>query len=367
MVLVGLAAALVCRRTDFTPATSAAETSDQSRYPDGRPAAKLRLAATDQGIVLCHGDGPQRCDSYGARDACVYQADGLYYMVYDGAGPNGWLAAGATSKDLVHWKKTGPALELGKPGEDDSASASNATIYRDGAAWHMFYMGTPHATPPPELVPAFPYLTMKARAASPAGPWTKQPDVIPFRTKPGTYYTVEALPGRIIKHRGQYRMFFSAATNHPIRRCLSIARTKDLDGPWAVDPEPIVPPTEQVETSSLYFEPANQTWFLFTDHIGVAPDGFEYTDAIWVYWSKDLDHWNVDHKAVVLDTAGCTWSKNIVGLPSVIKVGNRLAVFYDGSSEAKMPHGVKSHMNRDIALAWLPLPLAPPGQDGRQR
>jgi predicted GH43/DUF377 family glycosyl hydrolase len=362
MVLAGLAVALVCTRTDFTPAANAAETPGQSRYPDGRPAATLRLAATDQGIVLRHGDGPQRCDINGARDVWVYQSGDTYYMHYDAAGPQGWLAALAVSKDLAHWTKKGPVLALGRPGENDSASASYATTYYDGRIWQMFYLGTPHASPPPELVPAFPYLTIKAKGASPAGPWVKQPDVVPFEAKPGTYYAVTASPGQIIGSAGRYRMFFSAAVDHPIRRTLSIARTENLDGPWTIDPAPILPPTEQIENTSLYLEPAGRTWFLFTDHIGVQPDGFEYTDAIWVYWSKDLDHWNTNHKAVVLDGAGCSWSKTIIGLPSVMKVGNRLAVFYDGSSEVKMPHGVKSHMNRDIGLAWLPLPLAPPAQ-----
>ena len=94
-------------------------------------------------------------------------------------------------------------------------------------------------------------------------------------------------------------MFFSAAVDHPTRRTLSIARTKNLDGPWTLDAEPILPAAEQVENSSLYFEPANQTWFLFTNHVGI--DGFEYTDAVWVYWSKDLNRWDPAHKAVVLD------------------------------------------------------------------
>lgn len=71
-----------------------------------------------------------------------------------------------------------------------------------------------------------------------------------------------------------------------------------------------MPLAEQIENSSLYFEPANQTWFLFTNHIG---------------------------------------------LPSVLKVGNRLAIIYDG------PGGTsKSHMKRDVGLAWLELPLVPP-------
>ena len=118
-------------------------------YRDGRPAAKFRLDAQDHGVVLRHGDGPGRCDILGARDVWVFEADGTYYMHYDAAGPKGWLAALATSKDLVHWQKKGPVLELGKAGENDSASASYGTTFYDGRTWHMFYLGTPHTTPGP--------------------------------------------------------------------------------------------------------------------------------------------------------------------------------------------------------------------------
>ena len=47
-----------------------------------------------------------------------------------------------------------------------------------------------------------------------------------------------------------------------------------------------------------------KTWFLFTNHIGL--DGGEYTDAVWVYWSKDLNKWDAKNKAVVLDGKNCT-------------------------------------------------------------
>ena len=107
-----------------------------------------------------------------------------------------------------------------------------------------------------------------------------------------------ASPGQIVKQGDGYRMFFSAATDHPIRRTIGIARTKNLDGPWTLDAQPILPATEQVENTSLYYEPANQTWFLFTNHVGL--DGFEFTDAVWVYWSKTLDRWDPADKAVVL-------------------------------------------------------------------
>lgn len=320
-----------------------------AEYPDHRPAAKYRLDAKDQGVVFRHGTGPGQCDYLGARDVWVFQSGDAYYMHYDGAGPKGWLCCLATSTDLVNWTTKGPILDFGAKGQEDSASASYGVTYFDGKVWHMFYLGTPHASPPPDRVPSFPYLTMKAISDSPAGPWIKQPEVVPFRTKRGTYYKDTASPGHVVFHNGEYLQFFSAS----MKRTIGIARTKNLDGPWTIDPAPIVPPEEQIENSSLYFEPANQTWFLFTNHIGL--EGHEYTDAVWVYWTKDLNRWNADHKAVVLDGKNCTWSRKCIGLPSVVKVGHRLAILYDA------PGGdSKSHMRRDVGLAWLNLPLAPP-------
>ena len=221
----------------------------------------------------------------------------------------------------------------------------------------MFYLGTPNVTPPPNLVPMFPYLTMKAKASAPGGPWIKQKGVVPFRTKPGTYYSLTASPGQVVRNGDEFLQFFSATTRKPgnpcVQRTLGIARTKDLDGPWTVDAAPMVPIEEQIENSSIYYEKSSKTWFLFTNHIGI--DGGEYTDAVWVYWSRDLNKWDPRNKAVVLDGRNCTWSRKCIGLPSVVPVGKRLAVFYDAPGGDSM-----SHMRRHVGLAWLDLPLSPP-------
>jgi predicted GH43/DUF377 family glycosyl hydrolase len=332
----------------------------QTVYEDGRPAAALRVPAEDYGVVLKHGGGPGDCDRYGARDVWVWRSGRTYYMHYDAAGPKAWLAALATSSDLIHWQKKGTVLELGAPGADDSKSASYGVTFLDGKTWHMFYLGTPHTTAAPDRIPSFPYLTMKAYAKSPAGPWTKQPGVIPWRPTPGGYNSVTASPGFIIRYRGEYLQFYSAATQDPktrkVRRTIALARTKDLNGPWTLSAEPLLPLEEQIENTSLYFEAANKTWFLFTNHVGIR-EGREYTDAVWVYWSKDPEKWDAGNKAVVLDSSICKWTKNVIGLPSVVKAGNRLAVFYDGLAEDSL-----SHMRRDIGLAWVKLPLEAPGR-----
>jgi len=327
------------------------------QYADGRPQAAKRMTARDIGVVLRHGDGPDSCDCYGAREAIAFDDSGTYFMHYDGAGPAGWLACLATSADLVHWTRRGPALALGDSGSPDARSASSPWVIREGDTWHMFYLGTPHTSPPPERIPSFPYLTLKARSHSPFGPWQKQYDVVPFTPTEGTYYSATASPGFIIKSADTYLQFFSASIldeHSDTKRTLGIARTKDLNGRWTPDPSPIVPLAEQVENSSLYFEAACSTWFLFTNHIGIDSRGAEYADAIWVYWSKDLNRWNTRDRAIVLDGQSCTWAHGAIGMPSVAAVGGKLALLYDACEGEST-----SHMGRDIGLAWLDLPLAP--------
>jgi hypothetical protein len=221
----------------------------------------------------------------------------------------------------------------------------------------MFYLGTPNASPPPDRVPSFPYLTMKARAKSIAGPWVKQYDVKPLSLKPNTFYSLTASPGFIIKHKGEYLQFFSGSKNEgtTVKRTVGIARTKDLDGSWQIIDTSALPPDEQIENSSLYYDKQLKTWYLFTNHIGITNNKTEYTDAIWVYWTKDIFHWQKQNKAIVLDKQNCSWSKGAIGMPTVIPVGNKLAMLYDAATGESI-----SHMKRDIGLAWIQLPIKTP-------
>jgi len=354
-VLLGVSAVLGAGCVGNQGTRVAPDVGPIKAYRDGRPAARYRLDAIDDGRVLRHGEGPGQCDRLGAREAIVFEWQGVYYLHYDGAGPRGWLACLATSADLKNWARYGPVLDFGPQGNMDSASASSPWVYHDGRWWHMFYLGTPNTSPAPDLVPSFPYLTMKARSKSPSGPWEKQYGVVPFLTRPDTYYSATASPGHVLKSGSEYLMFFSGSVlSRGIKRTLGIARTKDLDGAWTLDAEPIVPLEEQVENSSLYYEKANKTWWLFTNHIGIDDRG-EYTDAVWAYWTPDLAKWDRTKKAVVLDGRNCTWSKDCIGMPSVVQIGRRLAIFYDAPGGTSV-----SHMKRDIGLAWLDLPLLPP-------
>ena len=76
-----------------------------------------------------------------------------------------------------------------------------------------------------------------------------------------------------------------------------------------------------------------------------------------MYWTRDLNQWNTEDKAIVIDCQNTEQVKGAIGMPSVIKVGGRLAMLYDGATGEN--HG---HMGRGINLAWLSLPLTPPAE-----
>jgi predicted GH43/DUF377 family glycosyl hydrolase len=323
-------------------------------YIDGRPSTTQRMPFTDQGIVMRYGDGPDSSDTYGAREAVINKEGDTYFLFYDGAGKDGWIASLAESKNLKDWTKKGNILTLGGQGRNDSKSASSPWVIKENNTWHMFYVGTPNTTPPPYRIPAFPYLTMKAKSGSLAGPWEKQYDVTPLPPKDHSYYTVTSSPGFVVKYKKEYLQFFSGATQEGkiIKRTLGIARTQDLDKSWVIDKKPLFPRDEQIENSSLFFDNKANVWYLFTNHIGINEKREEYTDAIWVYWTKDLNKWNAADKAIALDEKNCSWSKGAIGMPTVIRVGDKLALLYDASEGSST-----SHMRRSIGLAWAELPL----------
>ena len=324
-------------------------------YSDGRPQAANRLPIQDYGIVIRHGAAPGGIDAQGARDVNVSESGGTYYMHYDGAPGNAsWNTVLATSTDLINWSIKGNIMPLGAPGAQDSDCVCYGVTVFDGSQYQLYYTASNiDWGDAPNIVPGPPYTTMKAHAASLAGPWTKDgPALMPAS---GTYYSDTSSPGQIIQYQGQYLQYFSAAQNGAagFQRTISIARSASMSGPWTIDSAPILPPTEQIENASIYYQQSTQTYFLFANHVGT-----DVTDAVWVYWSQDPQHWNPANKAVVVDAQSSNWAHWTIGIPSLIVVGDKLAVFYSGNAQAVS--GFPANLNQDIGLAWVTLPIKTP-------
>lgn len=311
---------------------------------------ELRLDAKDAGVILRHGDGPNQCDINGAREPTLIFEDGKYYLFYDGGGPKGWLACLATSTDMKTWTKHGPVLDFGAPGEPDAGGALSPWFIKEGDTWHMYYVTAMTTGGPPGFVAGAPYNSGHARSKSLMGPWVKTKGYVPIKPKPegAGYPQFMAYPGHIVKKEdGEYLMFFGSPG------AIGIARSRDLLGEWVPDPAPFVDKHFDLENSSVYYEPENKTWFLFANHIRAIDPMF--TDAIWVFWTKDLEKWESENRAIALDGVNCTWSKRCIGMATVTRIGNRLAMVYDAAGGDST-----SHLGRDIGLAWYDLPLQPP-------
>ncbi len=328
------------------------------RFFDGRPAARWGLQVEEVGEVLSRGLGPDGSDREGLREPVVARIGDQYLLHYDGAGARGWLACAAISTDLVNWTRQGPILDFGPPGSRDAAAACSPWIIEHQGVWHMFYLGARTATPPPERVPESPYPALKARSTSPWGPWVKQPDVHVIALN-STLPSPDSSPGAVVRDASGWRQYFSMGRSVPgaaaPQRTLILGRTADLDASWSFEGGPLLPWEEQVENSSLYFDETSGYWFLFTNHIGIEGDGFEYADAVWVYWSRDPARFDPLKKAVVMDGTTNRWAHGAIGMPAVVKVGERLALLYDA-----VPGGGRGHLPRSIGLAWIRLPLRPP-------
>ena len=69
LTIIGFRAALGCVVVCAVATAGSLRAAAAPQYADGRPEAKLRMEAKDQGVVLKHG--PDECDARGARDIWV--------------------------------------------------------------------------------------------------------------------------------------------------------------------------------------------------------------------------------------------------------------------------------------------------------
>ena len=344
---------------------------------------------TDKGIVLqpdAPGEAWHPLDGGGIREAILTPADGGWYLNYDGAAPGArpdsyWNACQAFSTDLTHWEKLGANLLSGAlvhpDGSEDiykdfRSASSPWSIFADGK-WYHYYVGADHTSP--DGTPAFLYSTLLATSETMRGAWHKDCDE-PGHEKhvcfpagmPGSWDDCTVSPGVVLENprwradparEKRWMMLYSGCCSGYTRRGLGIARTDDLAAAddfnkqtgdfWQKDPLPVLPPEDDIENTSVFYEASSGLYWLFTNHIY----DNAYTNSVWVYWSRDPNCWDAENKAVAVDASVSSWAKGAIGMPSVVqKDADTLTLLYDA-----VPGSGTGHLGRSIGAVEIALPL----------
>ena len=369
---------------------------------------KRVVGVKDRGIVLApdkEGEAMYRWDGGGMKDVVVSREifgakKGLYYLSYDGIMPGKkpdcyWTPCSAVSEDLVHWKKVGPKVPCSAILHPDG----NAEDYKDfcgicspwpvaeNGHWYSFYCGAEDCSD--EGIPSPGYYTLFAEAETLDGPWIKHVDKpgcarhVCFPVgKPGEWDDATASAGVVIRnpkwkenHGAKTFIIFYSGSRAVKReivkgrvistevdsRSLGIAKTDDLtvsddhakkqgEGNfWEKVPGPLFPPEHDIENTDIFYEESTGLYWLFTNHIH---DNL-YTNSVWVYWTKDIDHWDPENRAVAFDAEMSSWAKGAIGMAAVIKKDEKtLCMFFDAIDG----DGI-DHLDRKVGMCEIPLPI----------
>ncbi|MBW7460235.1 hypothetical protein K0U00_39850, partial [Paenibacillus sepulcri] len=233
------------------------------------------------------------------------------------------------------------------------------TFFFEGK-WHLYYVSVENTSGAPFYIPALPYRTGLATADHPDGPWTKVSTSLLALGEKGSWNEGCICAPYVLQLDGRYFAFYSASTTGPdYYRTIGLAVSDSPGGPWELSPEPLLPPGEQLENASLYYEPACSLWFMFVNHVGRDEAGNEFTEAVWVYWSRSVTEWDPEDKAIVLDASNIPWVKQAVGLPACLVVGSKLWIGFDACKESVNSANI-GNAHRDIGMCSFDLPLRAP-------
>lgn len=302
-----------------------------------------------------------------------------------------WRTCAAKSKDLKHWERLGPKLRCAidddprgaDKGYKDFWSASSAWLYfdKDEKYWYAFYLGADGASPSGADIgtPSVYYSSCLAKARTKGlkgieGEWEQynrrpgeEKSVLFYKGRNGGYTQGITVPGPVVvnpRWQGKkdtvnlkYMMFATCGANIAIVRTDDLSAVQDWDGEpnpkgWRIDKPVLGPLTDEPcgfagvpeswetkpndrqnktapENANYYYDPVSGYHFLFTNQFN---QDYTVTDCNVVYWTKDIEHWDDRHSAVVVD-GRCTkdgWATGSIGFPSVVRVDDEtLLLVYD--------------------------------------
>jgi hypothetical protein len=203
----------------------------------------------------------------------------------------------------LHWDYLGPALERGAEGEYDASVTGDPCIVLDEerSCYHMFYFAQNHDQRRQEIN-GNAHAVSRALDQVGASDWLKlgllrysNPETLPAGQASKPWILMDPHhPNRAIRIDGTYRLFtVSFDRGH---KSIWMAVAFSLDGPWTVQPEPVLRPGKQSDFDGYHVDTVTAYWFGDMDLILLFYKGYPATPQA----DQPLSPWGSSLAAAVM-------------------------------------------------------------------
>jgi Concanavalin A-like lectin/glucanases superfamily/Glycosyl hydrolases family 43/PKD domain len=276
----------------------------------------------------------------GHTEPDVIKVGDTFYMYYRNDATKGASISVMSSTDGLNWVERGTVLTNSSSGWD-SAEVIAPSVYFDGSTYYLYYEADNANTPGKRAIGV-------ATASSPTGPFTKHsgnPILQPTEAWEGHSSSVYGIVGTPVITKGPngiFYLFYHGFKSGADR--VGVAYSNNPLGPWNKEPNnPILDlgpsgswDDAKVAPSSVYFDGATKVMVFY--------EGFNGNQEPIINWRIGIADGSIDSAdgriksltrrgapAINLGAEG-SWDDTTVQLPSVIRIGDELWVYYSGNS-----------------------------------
>jgi predicted GH43/DUF377 family glycosyl hydrolase len=275
----------------------------------------------------------------GHTEPDVIKVDNAFYMYYRNDTTNGASINVMSSIDGLNWVELGPILTNSSSGWD-SAEVIAPSVYFDGNTYYLYYEADDASAPGKRAIGV-------ATATSPTGPFTKYSgnpvleSTLHWEGVMSSGYGIVGTPVITRASNGIFYLFYHGFSDGADN--IGVAYSNNPLGPWKKEPNnPILGlgpsgswDDTKVAPSSVYFDGATKVMVFY--------EGFNGKQEPIINWRIGIADGTIDSAdgsiksltrrgapAINLGAPG-SWDDTTVQLPSVIRVGDELWVYYSGN------------------------------------
>lgn len=250
-------------------------------------------------------------------------------------GRTGFVELDARDPSRILHESPEPVLDLGDLGAFDDCGATAFSVVRDGATRHLYYQGW-------QRTERVPYAIFSGLATDDGrGKGFQKHGRTPVLDRTDDDPFLRGAP-YVIRQEGAFRMWYVSARRwvadeHGVHYDIAIHHATSADGiSWTADATPCVSPEAPGEyavgrPSVLVDDGLYRMWY--------AIRSFDEPYRIGYAESSDGHRWTRRDSIVGIERSGDGWDSEMICYPQVVRVRDRLLMFYNGNQHGATGFG----------------------------